>query len=218
MNTCRRAQHLRAWWLGVLLDCRQVRVSLKQSSGDGCDLRRPGESPGRKRTVTVACSRLFNHPIASYTEDFALALWAFVDRKLLLCSSGDVATADVEASRKLIHFYGSESLSRDLVAILNCGSQNFQYASACPDRRMLALRPPLFFKSVCFFLKNDPWFLASGISRAACGHCSQTEVPEDSLSRGVQEKLGSRQGRRCLTDSFGFSVLWTLHQPMRTQA
>ena len=88
-----------------------------------------------KRTVTVACSKLFNQPTASYTGDFVLALWAFVDRKLLLCSSGDVATADVEASRTLIHFYGSESLSRDLVAILNCGSQNFQYASACPDRR-----------------------------------------------------------------------------------
>ena len=172
MNTCKRAHHLRVWWLGVLLDGHQVRVSPKQSSGDGCDLRRQGEGPGRKRTVTVACSKLFNQPTASYTGDIVLALWAFVDRKLLLCSSGDVATADVEASCKLIHFYGSESLSRDLVAIFNFGIQNFQHASACPDRRHACSSSFSVFQSVCFFLKNDPWFLASGISRAACGHCS----------------------------------------------
>ena len=103
---------------------------------------------------------------------------------------------DVETSSKLMHFYDSEVLLSDLTTIFNRGIQNFQHASACPDRRhACSLVACVLQKNAGSLLKNVPWLLTSGFSRAACvivARCSK--------------QPGSRHGKRCFGDSFGFSV------------
>ena len=91
------------------------------------------KDPTENCPVAAACSRLFKHLTPWYTDELVWALRASVDRKPLVCSMDVVVSAAVEAPSKRIH--GCEGLSIDPTAVFDCGTQNFQHASACPDRR-----------------------------------------------------------------------------------
>ena len=78
---------------------------------------------------------------------------------------------DVEAACKLTHVHGFEVLPHDLTANFDGVIRNFQRNCACTDiAAMRALWFSPFYKNSCSFLNNDLWSLASGFSRAACGH------------------------------------------------
>ena len=73
------------------------------------------KDPTKNNQICAACSRFYKHLLVDYSEEFAMALWTFVECAVVLVLASDVDVVQKERTENLRKLYGDSVLPSDLM-------------------------------------------------------------------------------------------------------
>ena len=89
------------------------------------------KDPTKNNAICAACSRFYKHLLVDYSEEFAIALWTFVERAVVLVSVSDVDVVQKEHTENLRKLYGDSVLPSDLMELYADTIAKLRHVGAC---------------------------------------------------------------------------------------